>query len=224
MFNPQPPAAPTGRYSWSPRRDRLNWDIAEAIAIDQIWESGDLRSVLFYTTKHFVNATVTKEDLPKFGTPGALHAFLLLQLGVDFLLSETQRLEAESGGDSAEAEMVYTKQIQQFNESIFAARREIEKRDQQIAELEKKRRAVHRESQREKAELEACLKRIRAAKKERGDEDETDEPGAIRTIGRMRRGRQSDESERDSGWSEDEDYAGPTKLVGRVADEDSGEF
>jgi hypothetical protein len=77
---------------------------------------GGLRSVLHYATKSFVNATVTKEDLPKFGIPAPLHTLLFLQLGVDFVLSETQRLEAEAGVESDGTADAYADQIQQFND------------------------------------------------------------------------------------------------------------
>jgi hypothetical protein len=198
-----------------PRRDRLNWGIADAIPIDQIFQSGDLRAVLHYATKYFVNATVTKEDLPKFGTPAALHTFLLLQLGVDFLLSETQRLEAEAGVESDGTAEAYADQIQQFNESILAAKREIEERDKAIAELEQKRRRIHAAAKSDKAEVEACVKRMRGRRREKID-DESDEPGAIRTIGRSRRD--------GSGSESTGDYARPPKSVGRAADNESGEF
>jgi hypothetical protein len=198
-----------------PRGDRLNWGIADAIPVAQIFESGDLRAVLHYATKYFVNATVTKDDLPKFGTPGALHTFLLLQLGVDFLLSETQRPEAEAGVDGDGDADGYAEQIQQFNEAIKAAKRELAERDRTIAELEQKRREIHAEAHREFAQLDACRKWARAVRSEKID-DESDEPGAIRTVGPSQRSRSSGGS---SG-----DYAGPPKMLGRVVDDDSDEF
>jgi hypothetical protein len=68
--------------------------LAETIDIDQIYQKGDLRSVFFHLSK-FVNANISKEDITQFRTPGALRAFFVFHLGIDFLMTETRHLETE---------------------------------------------------------------------------------------------------------------------------------
>jgi hypothetical protein len=187
----QPPAS--NRYLWAPRKERMNWKTAEAIDIQQIWASHDLRSVLFYLKK-IVNVTITKDDLANFKTRGALNAFLILQLGVDYLLSETRRLEAEVGRDSPQTTSVYVEQIAEFNRQIDAANRDIARRDATIRECNKKLEEIRVANRRDKDMIRERQARLKAAEPAR-DSDSDDEPGAIpdfpRKWGRPERQQQS---------------------------------
>lgn len=77
------------KWAWAPRTERMKWDLAESIDVDEIVRRGDLNSLKFYL-ESFVNANITEEDSKKFGSKGALNLFLLMQLGVDYLLTQYQ--------------------------------------------------------------------------------------------------------------------------------------
>ena len=81
-------------YHWEPRKDTMNWKAAEAINVQKIVSDGDLQSVKFYM-QQFVKANFTKEDYSQFGSKGALQAFLILQLGCDYLLHQNKDLSKE---------------------------------------------------------------------------------------------------------------------------------
>ena len=81
-------------YHWEPRKDVMNWKAAEAIDVQKIVSDGDLQSVKFYM-QQFVKANFTKDDYEKFGSKGALQAFLILQLGCDYLLHQNKELTKE---------------------------------------------------------------------------------------------------------------------------------
>jgi hypothetical protein len=177
----QPPPAAPDRHAWGPRRDRMNWALVDSIRVDRIWESGDLNAVMHYVTKYLVNANITKEDLPKFGDPGPLHGFLLLQLGVDYLLAETQRLEG-SGADAERGREAYDEQIRQFRQNLAAGKAKIAEQDRLIAELGEQCRKVHADAKRDYLAMTECVAQVQAARKGRTPTDESEEPGAIRTV------------------------------------------
>jgi hypothetical protein len=199
----------------------MNWKTAEAIDIQQIWASHDLRSVLFYLKK-IVNVTITKDDLANFKTRGALNAFLILQLGVDYLLSETRRMEAEVGRDSPQTTSGYVKQIAEFNRQIDDANREIARHDATIREYNKKLNAIRDANRRNKAMIRECQARLQAAEPA-GDGDSDDEPGAVPDFpgkrGRPERQQQSRLGTTEDGASSSEQDA--VETIQRVVKADS---
>jgi hypothetical protein len=73
---------PPNRCVWAPRKGRMNWKTAEAIDVQRIWASHDLRSVLFYLNR-IVNVTITKDDLANFKTRrGAASEFQAMPLAL----------------------------------------------------------------------------------------------------------------------------------------------
>lgn len=191
QYAPQPVipshAGPTKeKYAWAPRSEKMKWAVAESIDVEQIVRKGDLTSVLFYMDQ-FVSANITKEDIQNFGSKGALNAFLVMQLGVDYLLNQKQRLEAEAAAQQpANAEMD-AKHVEQYNMMVEAATKEIQARDAKIHEYEKRFKQMHEERRKAKALLEKYRKKFRqlkggggGGKKKRtaGDTYES-EPGAL---------------------------------------------
>lgn len=75
------------RWVWIPRTEKMKWELAESIDVDEIVRNGDINSLKFYLDS-FVNANITEEDSKKFGSKGALNIFLLMQLGVDYLSTQ----------------------------------------------------------------------------------------------------------------------------------------
>lgn len=96
IFEPYPqpvqinqPDLTNDKWAWAPRTEKMKWDLAESVDVDEIVRRGDLSALKFYI-ETFVNSNITEEDSKKFGSKGALNLFLLMQLGVDYLLSQCQ--------------------------------------------------------------------------------------------------------------------------------------
>ncbi|KAH0786401.1 Zinc finger protein [Histomonas meleagridis] len=132
-----PPTSET--YSWAPRTEPMRWPMAESIDIETIVKRGDLNSVLFYMS-HFTYANITKEDLSHFGSKGALNAFLIMQLANDYLLAQKKKSESEM-----KKQVIPPEIVEQYNQNLDLASKEIEKRDNQIATLRKQVSQMHEE-------------------------------------------------------------------------------
>lgn len=141
-------AANNERYVWSQKKEKIPWGIAESIEPDQIVRKGDLKSVLFYMEK-FMNVNITKEDAKKFGTKGALNAFLILQLGVEYLFSELNKPKDEQ--EIIDLRNQYNEEIDKYNE-------ELQKREYQIKKLKE-----------QVDTLKDRMKKIKNARDERGN-------------------------------------------------------
>ena len=179
-----PHAAPSKeKYAWAPRSEKMKWAVAESIDVEQIVRKGDLASVLFYMDQ-FVSANITKEDIQNFGSKGALNAFLVMQLGVDYLLNQKQKLESEVAAQQpANAEMD-AKHVEQYNMMVEAATKEIQARDAKLHEYEKRFKQMHDERRKAKVLLEKYRKKFRELKgngrrKRPVDDSLESEPGAL---------------------------------------------
>lgn len=124
------------RYVWAQKKDKMPWGIAESLDPGEFVRRGDLRSVLFYMNQ-FMNATITKEDLKKFGSKGALNAFLILQLGTEYLLNEYNRLEHEIEEEMPANEQTNIDLVNKYNEKIDVFNAELRKREDLIAKYKK---------------------------------------------------------------------------------------
>ncbi|OHT06521.1 hypothetical protein TRFO_25402 [Tritrichomonas foetus] len=182
----QHPAPTKERYAWAQRTEKMKWGVAESIDIDQIVRRGDLNSVLFYMDQ-FLNATITKDDLKQFGSKGALNAFLILQLGADYLMNQKSRLEAEMASQKPNNEQVNANLIAQYNYNIDLASKNIQQRDEQIAVLKRQVAQMKQERKQHKSLLQKYHKKFAQLKgKKPSKKKEThniieseDEPGAL---------------------------------------------
>lgn len=176
------PAPSKERYAWTPRSERMKWPVAESIDIEQIVRRGDLNSVMFYMDQ-FVNANITKEDVQHFGSKGALNAFLVMQLAVDYLLNQKQRLEAEIAAQQPVSAQVDAQHIEKYNQMVECATKEINARDAQIAEYKKKFEQMHEERRKAKVLMEKYRRKFKemkgGAKKASKQIIEDSEPGAL---------------------------------------------
>ena len=65
------------QYIWEPKKEKLNWGVAENIDVESLVRRGDLNSILFYWDQ-FRKVNITKDDLRKFGSKGCLNIFLII--------------------------------------------------------------------------------------------------------------------------------------------------
>jgi hypothetical protein len=73
----------------------MKWELADAIDVNEIIRRGDLNAVEFYL-RSFVHANVTRQDAAHFGSKGALKLFMVMQLGIDYLLQQTENYAMNS--------------------------------------------------------------------------------------------------------------------------------
>ena len=160
------PAPTKERYAWAQRTEKMKWGIAESIDIEQIVRRGDLASVLFYMDQ-FINATITKEDLKQFGSKGALNAFLILQLGADYLMAQKNRLEMELENQKPNNEQANASLVAEYNKNMEIAVKHIQKRDERIAELRKREVDLLQEREKHKKLLQKYHKKFLSLKSKR---------------------------------------------------------
>ena len=123
------------KYAWQPRTEPMKWQLAESIDVDQIVRKGDLNSVEFYM-EQFVFANLTKDDYKQFGSKGALNAFLILQLGCDYLMAQRNQAPPPPTNE-ADQRLVeqYEKNINEAKKAILDHKKMIEKLQQQVKQL-----------------------------------------------------------------------------------------
>jgi len=73
------------KWYWAPRTEKINWDLFNAIDVDDIVRRGDISAVEFYT-QFIVSANITGDDARRFGGRASLNMFMLMQLGGNYLL------------------------------------------------------------------------------------------------------------------------------------------
>lgn len=173
-------------YRWNQKTGKMQWGLAESIDVDNIARNGDITSALFYMDK-FVNATFTKTDLEQFGSKGALNAFLILQLGAEYLLSENAKLVAElntRASQTNEADKILVAKYEEEKRKAEEINRNYVKTNgkltEQIAELKKqKQELVSKFKVLKKKYLNVKSKNKKGASKQPPPVNEDSEPGAL---------------------------------------------
>ena len=95
IYTTQPPSfAPLNLiqpFHFSKRIAKLDFQSIGNVDVTKIAKTGDILSVqqLLYPIAF---ANITQEDAPKFGTRGALHSFLILQMAVEYLIGVVNSL------------------------------------------------------------------------------------------------------------------------------------
>ena len=123
------------KYNWNPRTEIMKWNLAESIDVEQIVRKGDIQSIEFYISQ-FVNSNITKDDLKYFGSKGALNAFLILQLGVDYLLNQRNNLNSTN----IEPDPIF---LEQYNNNIKIASESINSHKLIIEKLKEQNKKLH---------------------------------------------------------------------------------
>jgi len=164
LYTPQPaiitprPVLNKEKYAWAPRTEPMKWPLAESLDVDQIVRRGDLQSVEFYM-QQFAFANISKEDFKQFGSKGALNAFLILQLGCDYLLSQRE------GAPPSTAEPDQ-KLLEQYNANIKAASDAISAHKETIEKLKNQNKALHDDRSKLKKIIEKYRTKLHTLKKE----------------------------------------------------------
>lgn len=131
------------RYVWTQKKEKMKWGLAESIDVDQIARTGDINSVLFYLNQ-FMNANITKDDIKQFGTKGSLNAFLILQLGVEYLLNGYNKIKQEFEQNYYPAEEFMelanklNSQTEDYNQALLEREKQIQILKDQKKELERR--------------------------------------------------------------------------------------
>lgn len=90
---------PSPSFRWCPRKMPMNWNMISDVDVQAIVSNMDVNS-LEYLVQHIAFANITDNDAARFGDRGALKAFQLLQLGVEYLTHLKRPLPTQP--DSAE--------------------------------------------------------------------------------------------------------------------------
>ena len=147
------------KYAWQPRTEPMKWQIAESIDVDQIVRKGDLNSVEFYM-EQFAYANIQKDDLKQFGSKGALNAFLILQLGCDYLMAQRNQAPPPSTNEPDQ------KLLEQYNQNIKAASDSIMQHKAMIKKLQSQISQLKDDRAKEKAIIDKYRKKVKKMKEE----------------------------------------------------------
>lgn len=150
------------KYAWQPRTEPMKWQLAESIDVDQIVRKGDLNSVEFYM-EQFTYANIQKDDLKQFGSKGALNAFLILQLGCDYLIAQRNQAPPPSTNEPDQ------KLLEQYNQNIKAASDSIMQHKAMIKKLQSQISQLKNDRTKEKAIIDKYRKKLKAMKEKLKD-------------------------------------------------------
>lgn len=137
----------------------LNWNLIDDVNVDQIARDMDVNS-LEYLVQHIAFANLTDADTQRFGSRGALKAFKLLQLGVEYLTHLKRPLPTQP--DSAD-----------LRKALSESQKRVEELEALLYESELKR---------ERAQSSAKIYKHRYEALQRQIEDEEDDEGEIKGI------------------------------------------
>lgn len=127
--------APNIQWFWEPRTGRINWGLFESIDVDEITRKGDLGAVEFYL-QSLIKANITKEDASHFGSKGAINVFMLMQLGLDYLLTQVHNYSLNTAIEKQNDYQQTASQLySQYEHTLQAASQQIAERDATIARL-----------------------------------------------------------------------------------------
>ncbi|OHT00688.1 hypothetical protein TRFO_32549 [Tritrichomonas foetus] len=175
VYSQQPPQyAPTNfvqPFLFSQRVARLNFESLENVDVTQIAKTGDILSIqqLLYPIAF---ANITQEDATEFGSRGALHAFLILQMAVEYFIGVVNSLmtQIQSQQHSNQQKMATTSPspdttlIHNYEAQIALLKKDIQSRDLIIENLSDKLSDCEIERNSLKARLQNANQRERARK------------------------------------------------------------
>ena len=150
---------PAPSFRWCPRRMPLNWNLVNDVNVDQIARDMDVSS-LEYLVQHIAFANITDADAQKFADRGALKAFKLLQLGVEYLTHLKRPLPTQP--DSAE-----------LKKALSESQRRVEELESLLYESEMKR---------ERAQASVKIYKHKFESLQRQIDDEGEDDGEIKGI------------------------------------------
>lgn len=178
------------KWAWAPRSEKMKWDLAESIEVEEIVRRGDLSALKFYI-ESFVNANITEEDSKKFGSKGALNVFLLMQLGVDYLLKQCHNFSINAimsqftnppQVDNSQTLLAQSQQIAEMKSEIESRDVEIIKYRQQNAKLYDDISKLKKKNSKLKSQLRNEQFLLETTRKKKKVHRHNHEPGMIKTL------------------------------------------
>lgn len=125
------PVIENDRFVCKKPTNMMNWKLAESIDIEKMQRSSDVNSIKYLITQ-FKEAKIDENDTKNFASVGAYKAFRSMQIAVQYLLEENQKLLDQFQYISDEPGQ---KLLTQYNENLSKAEESIKKRDEKINEL-----------------------------------------------------------------------------------------
>lgn len=170
-------------FLFSKRIARLDFDFMGKINVNEISSRGDVQSImqLLYS---IVFANITQVEAQQFGSKGALHSFMILQMAVEYYLNVVGKLSWEihnlrkSMKNRNKTPPDFDQRIKNNYESqIQILKNDVEKRDLIIDNLSEKYQNVRRERDSLKCQLENLKKRatLRELRPQELKEEEKDD-------------------------------------------------
>lgn len=137
MQMPQQPQPPP--FTFLRRINKMNWDLIANVDVGTIARTGDTASIE-YLMQPIAFANITQEDMKQFGSRSALHAFLILQMAVEILLSKlnTSAAVQQPPAQPQPPQTQSTSQAAQYEARISLLNKDIRARDMIISDLTEK--------------------------------------------------------------------------------------
>ena len=159
MGPPQNIAAP---YEFRRRINKMNWDMLAKIDVATIAKTNDVQSIEFLMSP-IAFANISNEDSEHFGSQACLHAFLLLQLSVEYLLFKLNTTPVPSFVQQSRMQQPPSQQqqnqlITNYEARIDLLNKDIKTRDILINSLSEKMRKAESERDALKAKMQMKTK------------------------------------------------------------------
>lgn len=137
MQLPQQPQPP--HFTFLRRINKMNWDLIANVDVGTIAKTGDTASIE-YLMQPIAFANITQDDMKQFGTRSALHAFLILQMAVEILLSKLNTSHAAHPPPQPQVTQAQTSSqvAAQYEARINLLNKDIKARDMIISNLSDK--------------------------------------------------------------------------------------
>lgn len=167
-------------FLFSKRISRLDFEYMGKINVNEISSRGDIQSIM-QLLHSIVFANITQVEANQFGSKGALHSFMILQMAVEYYLNVVGKLSWEI--HNLQKERKPKNKMPDFDQRMRAnyesqiqiLKNDIEKRNDIINNLSEKYQAVRRERDSLKSQLLSLKKRITLKQLRPNDFEEEEE-------------------------------------------------
>jgi hypothetical protein len=123
------------RFTFMRRINKMNWDFLDKIDVGTMARTGDVGSIE-YLMQAIAFANVTTDDARFFGSRAALHAFLVLQMSVEVLLSKLANVPTAAPPPPGPVPgQITPQQAAQYDAKIELLTRDVKSRDLIITSL-----------------------------------------------------------------------------------------
>lgn len=154
------------QFTFMRRINKMNWDLMGNVDVGTIARTGDVSSVE-YLMQPVAFANITQEDADMFGNRAALHAFLILQMGVEVLLNKMANMPAAGPRAPPPQPEMQPHQIAQYEAKINLLNKDIASRDMIINSLTERLRMAEQSRDEAYAQLQSRQAKTSKAKTQR---------------------------------------------------------